>query len=81
MTNFIQESFVPIIMHTLRGKELLATSSSKKGIFNNDAIFSKNKQNYNLKNEQYSVKEKCEDKVHNNVHRLTISYAFSRSMC
>lgn len=58
MTNFIQESFVPIIMHTLRGKELLATSSSKKGIFNNDAIFSKNKQNYNLKNEQYSLSKR-----------------------
>lgn len=79
--NSSKNLFLNIFTHTLRGNELWATSSSRKGIFINDAIFKKeqnkktNKQIKMKKKEQYSVK------ICDNVHRLTTSYAFSRSIC
>lgn len=40
MLNAIEDQLT-ILAYTLRGKELLATSSSRNGIFNSDAIFKK----------------------------------------
>ena len=39
--NSYKNLFQNIFTHTLRGNELWATSSSRKGIFINDAIFKK----------------------------------------